>query len=84
MRWTFSDPSPFTSTDVFGSVLAVSGNYLVVGARGRNDSGTAFVYDLTTGLPVRTLLNPEPHLLHGFGQSVAISGTKGTMGSSTG
>jgi HYR domain/FG-GAP repeat len=79
-------PSP-AEGDAFGSSIAISGKYAVVGApyedTGRPEAGTAYVYDLsssTPALPVVTLHNPNPLPNDAFGNSVAISGTLVVVG----
>ncbi len=67
-------PQPYAN---FGYSIAVAGNYVVVGAyredRGATDSGCAYVFDLTTGALISTLLNPSPTSFDYFGYSVDIS-----------
>lgn len=84
-------PNQATS-DNFGVAVAVSGQFVVVGAygddAGATDAGSAYVYDLTSGSPVltQTLNNPFPAATDLFGNSVAISGTRvvvGTYGDDT-
>jgi hypothetical protein len=79
---TLTNPSPASYVD-FGFAVAVSGTRVVVGARfddtGATGSGRAFVFDLasaTPTVPVFTLNNPTPSLYEGFGNAVAISGTR--------
>src|SRR5439155_10761463 len=82
--WTLNDPAPVASGDKFGLSVGVSGNYVVVGAPGKDvgsiDIGAAYVYDATTGSLLRTLNNPEPGVLDNFGYNVAISGTRALIG----
>jgi hypothetical protein len=57
----------------FGTDVAMKGNYLIVGAPELNDYyGIAYVYNVTTGALVHTLLNPDYAYAY-FGESVAIS-----------
>ncbi|MFO1439101.1 MAG: hypothetical protein U1F81_12365 [Verrucomicrobiaceae bacterium] len=79
---TLANPAP-SSTDNFGSALALEGSTLVVGAVGEDvgatNAGLAYVYDLagaTPGTPVFTINNPAPAASDGFGNAVAISGTR--------
>jgi hypothetical protein len=74
--------------DYFGGSVAISGNWVVVGAdntasTGATGSGSAYVYDLsnsTSTVPVVTLRNPFPAVSDHFGNSVAISGSKVVVG----
>jgi tRNA(Arg) A34 adenosine deaminase TadA len=83
---TLNNPSP-APNDWFGARVAISGTRVVVGASqddtGATDSGSAYVYDLTSAtpsVPVATLNNPEPAYQDQFGSSVAISGTRIVIG----
>ena len=84
------NPTP-GSQDRFGSSLAISGTRVVVGAWeddtfGANQ-GTVYVYDLSSPLattPVAVLGNPKPDSSLFFGTSVAISGTRVVVGTTTG
>ena len=56
------NPTP-AYADYFGRSLAVSGNIVVVGAYGDPGgqfSGTAYVFNATTGALIATLNNPTP------------------------
>jgi hypothetical protein len=73
--------------DQFSFSVAVSGNLMVAGAylddTGAADSGSAYVYDLSSGtptVPIFTLNNPDPATGDEFGVSVAISGTRVVVG----
>jgi hypothetical protein len=83
---TLTNPSPATG-DQFGASVALSGARLVVGAigddTGTTDSGSAYVYDLTSAtptVPVATLNNPGPGEADNFGWSVAVSDTRVVVG----
>lgn len=85
---TLNNPSP-ADFDVFGASVAISGTRVTVGApgdrTGANNTGSAYVYDLATAtptVPVATLNNPSPAANDSFGSSVAISGTRVTVGAS--
>lgn len=74
------NPTP-ASGGFFGNAVAVSGQYVVVGASlddtGAKDAGSAYVYDLsglTPTSPIFTLHNPAPASGDLFGGSVAIAG----------
>ena len=85
-RWL--NPSPGLE-DRFGSSVAISGGYAVVGANlddtsGQN-TGIAYVYDLTAAgptAPALTLRCPAPSFADSFGLNVAISGTRVLVGKS--
>ena len=83
---TLNNPAPLLS-DNFGNSVAISGTRVVVGASldnaGATDSGSAYVYDVSSGtptVPVATLANPGPTVNDQFGNSVAISGTRIVVG----
>jgi cysteine-rich repeat protein len=76
-------PDPLVSNapvarELFGSALAISAQWIVVGAPlqdGNNDApGKAYVFDRTTLALVRTLDSPSPHPGDRFGAAVAIVG----------
>ncbi len=78
------NPSPY---DRFGNAVAISGAFVVVGARGADrgavDAGRAYVFDLTSATqmePVALLNNPTPTTIEEFGYAVAISGTRVVIG----
>jgi len=71
----------------FGNAVAISDTCVVIGAFeadiGAEDAGCAYVYDLSSGTPsapTLTLTNPCPGMVHRFGVSVAISGTRVVIG----
>ncbi len=83
---TLNNPTPAPG-DLFGNSVAVSGNYVVVGAylddTGAGDAGSAYVYDLssmTPTVPIDTLNNPTPAGFDRFGNSVAVSGNYVVVG----
>ena len=85
---TFQNPGP-EGGGFFGNSVAVSGNYVVVGANrdftGANFSGRAYVYDLslpqeTRTMPRSALDNPTPKFDDSFGISVAVSGNYVVVG----
>lgn len=80
------NPAPAES-DGFGAAVAISGNYLIVGAgnddEGAADSGQAYLFDLagpTPDLPSAVLANPSPAAGDRFGTSVSISGNLVVVG----
>ncbi|NKB20943.1 MAG: PEP-CTERM sorting domain-containing protein [Alphaproteobacteria bacterium] len=80
---TFNDPTP-TGADSFGSSVAISGNFALVGARHDDTSGVdvgqAYLFDATTGALLHTFSDPTPTGLDNFGVSVAIDGTNVLIG----
>lgn len=74
-------PSP-PSEEEFGNAVAIEGSVVVAGCyhddKGNNsNSGSAFIYDLSSGtpdLPVLSLENPGPATNDYFGGAVAIAG----------
>ncbi|WP_367871192.1 choice-of-anchor D domain-containing protein [Luteolibacter sp. Populi] len=80
------NPAP-AAGDRFGTCVAISGNFVVVGAdsddAGATDSGTVYIFNLaspTPWLPVHTLANPSPVASDHFGGSVSISGSRVVVG----
>jgi hypothetical protein len=72
-------PNPYTGASGdrkqsrFGADVAMKGNYLIVGAPELNNFyGIAYVYNVTTGALVYTVVNPDYAYAY-FGESVAIS-----------
>lgn len=83
---TLNNPAP-ASADLFGFAVGVSGTRVVIGAynddTGGTDTGSAYVYDLTSGtptVPVTTLNNPTPVATDRFGISVAIAANRVVVG----
>lgn len=81
---TLNNPDPDVG-DRFGYSVAISGNWVVVGAPFDDavgaDAGSAYVFDLTSAtptVPAAMLHNPNPSGY--FGYSVAISGTRIVVG----
>jgi len=74
--------------DIFGKSLAVSGDLAIIGSSGvgdggGNNSGVAYIYNLSTGNLVHTLTNPNAFGTSAgdqFGHSVAISGSYAIVG----
>jgi hypothetical protein len=78
-------PSDGAMDDQFGSSVAISGDTAIVGAHGDDDngsdSGSAYLFDATTGAQIIKLLPNNGGTLDGFGYSVAISGNTAIVGS---
>ena len=69
--------------DFFATSVAISGNRVVIGSYredfGAADSGSAFVYDISSGTPTVPTLridNPSPGFSEYFGWSVGVSGSR--------
>jgi hypothetical protein len=78
---TINNPNP-SGSDYFGTSVAISGNYAMVGAYneagdGEFGSGRVYVYNVTTGVLLKTLDNPNAYgTTNGdqFGRVIAMSG----------
>jgi hypothetical protein len=72
--------------DNFGYSVAIANSYIIVGTPGEqatvqgDQTGAAYIFDLTTGALVHTLENPTPNLNDRFGYSVAIDDNIGVVG----
>ena len=79
-----ANPSP-ENFDGFGRSAAISEEFVIVGADGDNTgapgSGAAYVFAVSSGELVHTLLNPTPAFVEFFGRSVDISGDRIIVGS---
>ncbi len=77
-------PSDGAADYVFGNSVAISGTTAIVGASGDDDSGiesgSAYLFDTTTGQQLLKLLPSDGAALDNFGFSVAISGTTAIVG----
>ena len=77
-------PSDGATDDQLGISVAVSGNTAVIGARFDDDngfnSGSAYVYDVTTGQQLFKLLPSDGAGGDSFGSSVALSGNTAVIG----
>lgn len=91
-KTTLDNPNAYgtSASDQFGRAIAISGNYAIVGASSEDDadgdnSGKAYIFDVTTGSLVHTLDNPNAYDTSGydnFGISVAIDGNYCIVGAS--
>ena len=81
--YSISEPVP-NSGAFFGFALAITDQYLVIGARSSDivevDSGGIYVYNTATGALIHSISNPTPFLTDLFGHVVSISGTKIAVG----
>ncbi len=73
-----------TEGDVFGRSVAISGATAIVGAYhdddNGNNSGSAYLFDTTTGRQIAKLLPRDGAVEDEFGRSVAISGATAIVG----
>lgn len=70
--------------DRFGSAVAVIGSTAIVGAWGNDDrgadSGSAYIFDIESGLQITKLLATDGRERDAFGGSVALSGEMALVG----
>lgn len=75
---TLNNPTS-AAGDIFGASVSIDGNYAVVGAPQDNTAGTnsgaIYIFDVTTGALVNTIVNPVPAIDY-FGISVDLDGTR--------
>ncbi len=75
------------ANDFFGRSVAISGNTAIVGAYGNDDggnaSGSAYLFDVTTGSQLAKLTASDAATLDRFGYSVANSGNTAIVGAYT-
>lgn len=65
----------------FGSAVAISGNYALIGAPGDdNDFGSAYILDVSTGKQILKILSTSTEIFSDFGQSVALEGNLALVG----
>ena len=93
---TLNNPNAYgtSSGDQFGTSVAISGNYAIVGAYAEDDagagggtaSGKAYIFNVTTGALLWTLNNPNAYSISAndyFGWSVSIDGNYAIVGAYT-
>ncbi len=72
----------------FGESVAIDGNVAIVGAfvddSAGQDSGSAYLFDVTTGEQLSKLMASDPEFADYFGFSVALSGNIAVVGAPTG
>jgi hypothetical protein len=84
---TYANPNPgglptSVPSDSFGQRVSLSGNLALIGAPSDetgttfNNSGSAYLFNSTTGALLRTFTNPTPASSDSFGQAVAVSGNR--------
>jgi hypothetical protein len=77
---TLDNPNPAgtSATDQFGNAVSIEGDYAVVSARYEDTySGRVYIFDVTTGTLIKTLVNPNANsgtTDDMFGYSLAMSG----------
>ena len=78
-------PNDGAASDFFGYSVAISGTTAIVGAQGDDDngdeSGSAYLFDTTTGQQIAKLLAKDGAADDRFGRSVAISDAIAIVGS---
>lgn len=84
---TLSNPNTYglSANDQFGTSVAISGNYAIVGApledsSTTTDSGKAYVFDVISGSLLYTLTDPSPTTGNRFGGIVAAANTYAVVG----
>ncbi len=84
---TLANPNPYGTAleDQFGYKMAMSGDYVIIGApqedaAGGTGSGKAYIFNVSTGALVHTLDNPNAAANSYFGWAVAISGNTAIVG----
>jgi len=74
---TFSNPE-FSQEDYFGKSVAMDGDKVVIGAyrkdAGAEDSGEAYLFQVSTGELLHTFSNPSPEVDDYFGYRAAMDG----------
>ena len=88
---TLNNPNAYSTSasDFFGYVVAISGNYAIVGAFGEDyvggtNSGRTYIFNVTTGALVRTIDNPSSSPTgNAFPRAAAISGNYALLGAPT-
>jgi hypothetical protein len=69
-----------THWDGFGSSVAVSGDIAIIGAKADDGTGSAYVFNVTTGSQLDRLTASDATVGDQFGSSVAISGNIAIIG----
>ncbi len=77
-------PDDGSAVDVFGNSVAIGGTTAVIGANGDDDKGTqsgsAYVFDTTTGRQIAKLLAKDGAAWDNFGVTVAVEGAIAIVG----
>ena len=81
---SFFHPNP-DAFDYFGDVVDISGSKVLIGSlfddEGAENSGAAFLFDVTSGNLLQSFYHPNPESTDVFGESIAISGDNVLVGS---
>jgi hypothetical protein len=87
---TLNNPNAYgtNQSDYFGTAVAISGSYAMVGVYAEDDaggttSGKVYVYNITTGALIKTIDNPNARGVSGgdqFGLTLAMSGNDAIIG----
>jgi len=81
-------PSDGASSDYFGDSVGIDGNYAVVGTKSDDDngseSGSAYVFNVTTGAQLFKLTPSDGASYSWFGKSVSVSGNYAVIGAGYG
>lgn len=81
---SINNPTPDPG-DFFGRSVAIFGSSILIGASHDDtvttDSGSAYLFDATTGGLLHTFFDPTPNTDEYFGVSVALFGTRAVVGS---
>jgi hypothetical protein len=77
-------PSDGAEGDAFGGSVAISGNLAIVSAEGDDNngsnSGSAYLFDVTTGTQLAKLIAGDGAAIDLFGESVSIAGNRAIVG----
>ena len=73
-------PSDGVDNDDFGKAVAIDGNLMVIGAANDDNSGSIYLFDVTTGQELGKLLSPDTTPGAQFGATVDISGDRVVVG----
>jgi hypothetical protein len=77
-------PNDGATNDYFGRSVSISGNVVIVGSPGDDDnhinSGSAYLFDATTGAQLAKLTSSDSWTEDGFGSAVGISGNTAIVG----
>lgn len=73
-------PGDNEAEDAFGQSVDMSGNLLLIGAPGSDDSGAAYVFDATSGTQLAKLQASDGVAGDHFSYSLSLSGTTAVVG----
>lgn len=73
--------NPITGSGWFGRSVAISGNYAIVGdPEALSSRGVAYIFNVTTGLLIRTINSPSFQTTNLFGGAVSTDGNRVIIG----